>query len=229
MSEQFFTPKLFQFLRELKENNNREWFEDNKARYRAEVQDPILEFIRAFDSHLYDISPNYVADARRSGGSMFRIHRDIRFSKDKSPYKTAAGIHFRHKRGKDAHAPGFYLHLEPDNVFGGAGIWCPDSKTLGTIRTAIDEDQKGWLKARDDRSMGKVWKLYREDSLTRPPRGFTADHPLIDDLKLKSITLFTSFTEKQACRKDFLEKYTEAAAMARPMMAFLTRSLELEW
>src|SRR6187401_2919255 len=119
------TPEVFQFFRELKENNNREWFEANKQRYETQVRDPLLGFINEFGLRLPAISPHYIADSRRMGGSLFRIYRDVRFSKDKTPYKTAAGIQFRHERAKDVHAPGFYLHLDPEGVFMGAGLWHP--------------------------------------------------------------------------------------------------------
>jgi uncharacterized protein (TIGR02453 family) len=116
------TPALFEFFRELKANNSKEWFAENKTRYEQQVREPLLAFIADFGLRLPAISPHYVADPRKSGGSLFRIYRDVRFSKDKTPYKTGAGIQFRHERGKDAHAPGFYLHLEPDGCFFGAGI-----------------------------------------------------------------------------------------------------------
>ena len=101
----YITPKLFSFLRDLKNNNDREWFEANKDRFEEEVRSPLLAFIDDFAEPLYKISPHFRADARKSGGSLFRIYRDVRFSKDKTPYKTHAGVHFRHERAKDAHAP----------------------------------------------------------------------------------------------------------------------------
>ena len=117
--------ELFGFLRELAENNDREWFQANRDRYREQVQEPLVAFIAAFSEPLSELAPRFVADPRPSGGSMFRIHRDVRFSKDKRPYKTHASAQFRHRRGRDVHAPGFYLHLEPGNVFAGAGMWRP--------------------------------------------------------------------------------------------------------
>jgi uncharacterized protein (TIGR02453 family) len=129
MAERYFTPSLFTFLRELAENNNREWFQDNKSRYEQHVKDPALRLIADFGPRLKKISPHFRADPRAVGGSLFRIHRDTRFSKDKSPYKTHTGIQFRHELGKDAYAPGFYLHLEPGQVFCGVGSWHSGSCT----------------------------------------------------------------------------------------------------
>ncbi len=141
-----FSPEMFEFLSELKGNNTKEWFQANKERYRAEVQEPLLRFISEFADPLHAISPHFVADPRPSGGSMFRIYRDVRFSKDKSPYKTHAAAQFRHAAGKDAHAPGFYLHLEPGQVFVGAGSWHPASDALAAIRGAIVDKPARWTK-----------------------------------------------------------------------------------
>ena len=108
-----FAPALFRFLRDLRKNNDREWFLAHKDVYERDVNEPALAFISAFAAPLRKISPHLVADARPIGGSLFRIYRDVRFSNDKRPYKTHVGIHFRHRSAGDAHAPGFYLHLEP--------------------------------------------------------------------------------------------------------------------
>jgi uncharacterized protein (TIGR02453 family) len=99
-----FTPDLFDFLRRLKKNNNREWFAKNKAWYQQVVVEPALSFINDFAPHLYELSPHLIADARPTRGSLFRIYRDTRFSPDKRPFKTHVGIHFSHSSGKDAHA-----------------------------------------------------------------------------------------------------------------------------
>src|SRR5919202_3583155 len=120
-----FGEELFEFLADLQANNDREWFSANRRRYEEHLLEPALDFVEAFAPRLEELSPHFRADARASGGSLFRIHRDTRFSKDKSPYKTNVGIHFRHERAKDAHAPGYYLHIGPEDVFAGGGIWHP--------------------------------------------------------------------------------------------------------
>ena len=135
-----FSPELFRFLRQLKRNNRRDWFEKNKPRYIEYVRDPLLQFIEDYAPRLHTISPYLVADPKPVGGSMFRIYRDVRFSKDKTPYKTSAGIHFRHEQSKDAHAPGFYLHVAPGEIFVALGIWHPASEALREIREHIAED-----------------------------------------------------------------------------------------
>ncbi|MFC1886438.1 TIGR02453 family protein [Thermodesulfobacteriota bacterium] len=107
----YFSPETFIFLKELAENNNRHWFQENKRRYEEHFKGPAMCFIADFSEVLRKISRHFTADPRPVGGSLFRIYRDVRFSNDKSPYKTNAGIQFRHYQGKDVHAPGYYLHL----------------------------------------------------------------------------------------------------------------------
>ena len=223
-----FTPALFDFLEELAANNQRDWFQANKQRYRTDVQDPLLRFVNDFEDRLASISPHMVADARRSGGSVFRIYRDVRFSKDKTPYKTNAGVHFRHEMGRDVHGPGLYLHLEPGVVFAGAGIWKPNATTAGKIRDAIVEDPDGWLRIVDEPGFASTFTLEGE-SLKRAPRGFDPEHPLIDYLKLKSFVATAGLTEEEVCAPDFIDLYTDTCRVAAPFTGFLTAAVGLAW
>ena len=219
-----FKPAFFDFLRELKANNERSWFEANKARYHADVRDPMLDFIAAFAEPLADISPHFVADPRANGGSLFRIYRDTRFSPDKTPYKTNAGAHFRHVAGKDAHAPGFYLHLEPDSCFAACGIWHPGGDALAEIRNAIAEDPAGWTHITQAKAFRDTFTL-RGQSLKRPPRGYDAAHPLIDDLKRKDFVAGTVFHETDVIRADFLQRFAQIARGAAAFVGFLSRAV----
>jgi uncharacterized protein (TIGR02453 family) len=223
-----FDKALFDFLRELADNNDREWFTDNKARYVAEVRDPMLDFIAAFGPSLHKISARYVADPRPNGGSLFRIHRDIRFSKDKRPYKTNAGAHFRHEAARDAHAPGFYLHLEPGGVFAASGVWHPDGPALAKIRNAIVDDPAGWRKVTSPKALGPRGEL-SGDSLKRPPRGYDPDHPLIEDLKRKDFFALARFTEAEARAPGFMGDFGKTCRSFAPMTRFLTRALDHAW
>ena len=223
-----FTLALFEFLAELSMNNNREWFQANKARYERDVRNPLLDFVADFGERLRAISPHMVADPRASGGSMFRIYRDVRFSKDKSPYKTNAGAHFRHEVGREVHGPGFYLHLQPGSCFGGAGIWMPNSATLGKIRGAIVENPGRWERIVGDEAFESRFNL-EGDSLKRAPRGIDPDHPLIEYLKLKSFAAGTSFDEDDVISPGFIDIYTDACRTAAPFSEFLTRAVGLDW
>lgn len=217
-------PKLFAFLRDLKRHNDRDWFEANKGRYERDVRDPLLAFIDAFTEPLYRISPHFRADARKQGGSLFRIHRDVRFSADKSPYKTHAGVHFRHERAKDVHAPGYYLHLDPDEVFVGVGIWHPERDTLARIRQAILDRPAAWQKAVGAAAFRRRFALSGEAN-KRPPAGVSADHPLIEDLKRKDYIALADLTEQAVCAPGFSRSLAATWAAATPFMRFLTQAV----
>ncbi len=219
---------LFQFLADLKENNSKEWFHANKKRYEAQVREPLLQFIRDFGARLPEISPYYRADPRKVGGSLFRIHRDVRFAKDKSPYKTTAGVQFRHESGKDAHAPGFYLHMEPDNVFVGVGMWRPDTKTLNKVRDAIIEKPERWQAVLADKRFTDIYELVGE-SLKRCPKGYDPNHPLIVELRRKDWIATTALTQETACAPGFIDHFTELCRGSVPFMSFLTTSIGLSW
>ena len=228
MNSAHITPDLFAFFRELKRNNSKEWFQSNKERYEQRVRLPLQRFIMNFEQPLRRISPHFRADPRPVGGSLFRIHRDVRFSPDKSPYKTHGGIQFRHERGKDVHAPGFYLHLEPDNVFAAVGIWHPDSSALGRIREAIDSAPAKWQRAKNDPGFSKAYEL-GGDSLKRAPQGYDPNHPQIEDLKRKDFIASAALSEGDACAPDFPDRYALLCARATPFMKFLTEALDLPW
>lgn len=147
MAKRHFTPALFVFLRELEANNDKAWWDANKERYLAQVRDPALEFIIDFGARLEKISPHFVAEAKATGGSLMRPYRDTRFSMDKTPYKTNVGIQFRHEAGKDIHAPGYYVHLEPGSCFVGVGLWHPETTVARALRQAIHDDVDGWSSA----------------------------------------------------------------------------------
>ncbi len=218
----YFSPNMFQFLKELEANNNRIWFEKNKHRYEADVKEPMLRFITDFGPRLRRISPHFSADPRPVGGSMFRIYRDIRFSRDKSPYKTNVGAHFPHLRaGRDAHAPGFYLHLEPGHSMGGGGLWHPDAASLKKVRDRIVQRPKEWKVIRT----GGI--DLEGDVLKRVPAGYDPAHPFAEDLKLRDYYTLEEFSEKEACGRDFMDHFVNACRTAAPLMGFLTKALGL--
>ena len=223
-----FDPALFAFLRALETNNDRDWFAANKARYVSQVRDPMLDFIAGFAPHLQQISARYVADPRANGGSLFRIHRDVRFAKDKRPYKTNAGAHFRHEAARDVHAPGFYLHLEAGGVFAAGGVWHPDGPALAKIRSAIDRDAAGWQRVTSAKALGPRGELAGE-ALKRPPRGFDPEHPLIEDIKRKDFFALARYSEDEACAPGFMDEFAESCRTFAPLARFLTHALDLSW
>jgi uncharacterized protein (TIGR02453 family) len=216
----YFTPELFRFLTRLKRNNNRDWFLAHKEEFETWVRQPALRFITDFAAPLCEISPYLVADARLARGSLFRIHRDTRFSYDKRPYKTNVAMRFSH-RGKDVHSPGFYLHFEPGGCFAASGLWHPEPPTLLKVRTAMVSRPAEWRKIR------KLLNWDDAGRLSRPPRGFAADHEFVDDLKLRDLGTAISFTDKQVCSAKFMSIYTEACRKMSPMARFLSSAVGL--
>ena len=226
--EAHFNRDMFEFLADLALNNDREWFQANKSRYESTVRDPLVRFVEDFGERLKDISPHMVADPRPVGGSIFRIYRDIRFSKDKTPYKTQAAVHFRHASSKDAHAAGYYLHMEPGNIFSGGGIWHPDSANIAEIRAAIDGRAQEWKRITKDKTLLADHTIEGE-SLKRPPKGYDADHPLIDDLKKKDFFTVRHYDEAEVCSPDFIDLYADSCRTESKFMAFLTSAVGLPW
>lgn len=205
MAKRHFTPGLFTFLRELEQNNEKTWWEKNKSRYVETVQTPALEFIADFAPRLASISPHFTADARTVSGSLMRPYRDIRFSPDKTPYKTNVGIQFRHETGKDVHAPGFYLHLEPAGSFAGVGMWRPDSATAGQVRQRIASRPTDWSKATGTRAFTEIWAVEHDEDemLKRVPRGFDGDQPHGDDLRLRSFVASSRLSQRDIASGGF--------------------------
>ncbi len=222
-----FSRNTVKFLRELENNNHRDWFEANKHRYESDVREPALAYIEAMAPHLAKVSDAFVASPKKVGGSLMRVYRDVRFSKDKTPYKTNIGIQFRHVAGKDVHAPGFYLHIEPSNAFMGAGIWRPDSATLNNMRMHMDDNQAEWKKIVSALSR-KGFEQYGE-SLKKPPRGYTADHPLIVDLKRKDFIATHSIKMSDVTKKDFVKYSASLFAATKSLVRFICEANDLDY
>ena len=223
-----FGQELFEFLADLRQNNDREWFAANKHRYEEHLLEPALDFIEAFAPRLAKISPHFRADPRPSGGSLFRIYRDTRFSKDKSPYKTNVGIHFRHERAKDVHAPGYYLHIGPDEAYTGGGIWHPDTDGATRIREAIVADPQGWKRAAHGGAFAKQLEL-GGDSLKRVPSWADAEHPFAEDLKRKDFYGWARLSQEDVVAPGFVDEYARICRAAAPLMRFLCDALEVPY
>lgn len=229
MGKRYFRPGIFQFLRELEANNEKSWWEDNKDRYIETIREPALEFIADFGVRLQGISAHFSADAKTVGGSLMRPYRDMRFTNDKTPYKTNVGIQFRHVSGKDVHAPGFYLHLEPRACFAGVGMWRPEAKVARRIRRSISDDPSSWKKAVKTKGFADNWSLSQgeEDMLQRLPKELDPNHPYPDDLRMKSFTAGSRLTQAQVTKSSFDQDLAALYAKAGPFTAFLCDSLGL--
>lgn len=231
MAQQFtgFDPDLMLFLTELSQNNHRAWFEENKSRYRNSVQIPMSQLIMDFAPRLEKISPHYLADPRLHGGSMFRIYRDARFSRNKLPYKTNVGCQFRHEAGKDVHAPGFYFHIAPGEIFVGGGIYKPDGVALFKIRTAIAEKSKQWHRIVEDHSFAARFGEIYGDSLSTAPKGFSTQHPNIAHLKKKTWFVTQDLREEELYSTQLVDTLETVCKAASPLMCFLSDALALPY
>lgn len=228
MASSLFNKASFSFLQELEQNNSRDWFQENRPRYEEAVRQPALAFIESIADDLANLSPHFLALPKKVGGSLMRVHRDTRFSRDKTPYKTNIGIQFRHEVGKDVHAPGYYLHIEPDDCFLGVGIWRPDSLTLGKIRDAIVLRPEAWQQAVSDKGFKKSYLLSGE-SLKNAPRGYDKEHPLLEDLKRKDFIAIKQIRDKTVLSKNFQQSVIEQYSLATPYMQFLCRALDIRF
>ena len=223
-------PALFTFLDDLAANNDRDWFKANQARYETEVKKPALDFIADFGPHLADVSPHFLAIPKATGGSLFRIYRDTRFSKDKTPYKTHVAMQFRHELAeRDVHAPGFYLHLAPGATSVGAGIWRPPNPVLNRIRDAVVAQADRWTSIRADLQAAGWTMLDGDGDLKRVPRGYDADHVHADDLRRKSFAASVRFDDEDVWDEAFADRVAERYAEGGPLVQFLCEALDLPW
>ncbi len=198
-----FSAATLGYLRNLKRHNERPWFEAHRAEYEADVKAPMRELIEEMDVRLAHLAPEIIGDPKRS---MFRIYRDIRFSTDKSPYKTHASCWFYHRdgtRGVGREAAGggagFYFQIAPGDSFTGGGMWMPPREALIKLRDAIAEDPKSFAKiATDKRVMRRFGGLDEEAMLRRVPRGFAPDHPGARWLKFQSFVTGRALSDAQA-------------------------------
>ncbi|MHB1115379.1 DUF2461 domain-containing protein [Sideroxydans sp.] len=228
MSDRYFSKQTFAFLSALEQNNNREWFEKHQQEYEDLVRTPALDLISDMSDEMPAISRHFLAQPKKVGGSLMRVYRDTRFSRDKTPYKTNIGIQFRHELGKDIHAPGYYLHISPGECFVGVGLWHPDADALLKIREAIVKKPEAWLAARDDAAFSKQYELVG-DALANAPRGFAKDHPQVSDLKRKDFIALANLTEATVTSAKLRPLVVEHYRQAAPLMRFLCQALELRF
>ena len=227
-----FRPGALTFLRSLARNNKREWFEANRERYETEVKRPLAILVEEIDARLGEIAPEMIGNPKRS---IFRIYRDVRFSKDKSPYKTNAAAWFYHRDAGHAvgtqavhGGAGFYFQIAPKENMVAGGIWMPPTAALKTLREAIADDPDAL------RSILKVPAFRRafgtlsdEAVLKRPPRGFDPEHPAIDLLRYKSFTVGRPLTDDEVLSPKLPDIVSKHYATMLPLIRWLNRVLGL--
>lgn len=223
-----FEPSLIAFLNNLQANNDKSWFNLHKQDYEDLVRSPALAFIGQMEQWIKLISPHYEATPKKIGGSLMRVYRDVRFSQDKSPYKINVGIQFRHEIGKDVHAPGFYLHIEPGEIFLGVGTWHPDPEALKAIREHIIRKPGPYQDALEHQPFREYYQM-AGDRLSRPPKGYDKNHPLIEELKRKDFIALCPLDEQQLYQDDLCENVARLFARAQPLQKFICEALGLRF
>jgi uncharacterized protein (TIGR02453 family) len=213
----------FDFLRELAENNNREWFAKNKHLY-EEAKEDLFALIRPLIKELAAIDPEFSADTGPKK-CLLRIYRDIRFSPNKAPYKKNYGIAFDVK-GYGPTTPSYYIHLEPNNCFFGAGFWMPEGAVVKKIREEIDYSTEDFKAVINAQAYQDLFTLSKEDTLKKAPKGYKVDDPMIEYLKLKSFISLYPLKETDFYRKDIVEKLITAFKAIQPFILFLRKAVD---
>lgn len=211
-----------QFLAKLEKNNNRDWFNENKNRY-LEAQADVINFVDNLIQEIGKFDEDILKlDAKKS---LFRIYRDTRFSKDKSPYKNNFGASLG--IGKGSQKAGYYVHIQPGKSFIGCGVYQPDSETLKKIRTEISQNGAEFLQIINDKNFKNTFgELSREDQLKKIPQGFEREDPMAEYLKLKSFVVLRNITDTEILDKNAVENLGYYLKSAKEFNAFLNRAVE---
>jgi uncharacterized protein (TIGR02453 family) len=227
-----FTPEAFTFLRGLKRNNTRPWFEAQRPVYERTVLGPLRLLAEELDVRFAKLAPEFVAPPKRA---LFRIHRDVRFSKDKSPYKTHAALWAFHRDagrgvGRDAHGgAGFYFHLEPGACLVAGGFWMPPRPLLSQLRERIVEEQRAFERMVKAPAFVKRFGGLTDDEpgtvLTRVPRGYDPEHPAARWLRFNSFTASCGISDRDALSTKLVDRIMEDYKALLPLVRWLNASL----
>ncbi|NRF38797.1 DUF2461 domain-containing protein [Pedobacter foliorum] len=215
-------PETLVFITDVAQNNNREWFAENKNRYETAKAD-VLAFIDQLIPKLAAIDPEFSIDTPAKK-CLLRIYRDVRFSKNKDPYKNNFGISFNIK-GSDIHGPGYYLHIQPGECFLGAGFWMPEASVLKSVREEIDYNTSEFLSIIEAKSFKNIFSLSEEDKLKKAPKGYETDHPQIELLKLKSFIAICPLKDDEFLKPEIVDKLKTAFESVYPFILFLRNAV----
>jgi uncharacterized protein (TIGR02453 family) len=217
-----FQPEAIKFLRGLKRNNDREWFEPRKAIYEAALKAPLLSVIAAINEAMHDFAPDNV---RLPQKAMMRIYRDVRFSPNKSPYKTQVAAWWARTGLEKTSGGGFYFHLSSTELTVAAGVYMPEREQLLAIRTHLLEHHAELRKLLDGKKLKAKLHEFEGNRLTRPPKGFPADHPGIDLLLCRQWGVAASLPVEIAITPSLVKEITDRFRLAAPIVALLNAPL----
>ncbi len=215
-------PSTLTFLKQLKKNNTKEWFDEHRKDYEAAKKD-FEGFVAKVLDAMCTLEPKL--EGQKAKDCVFRIFRDVRFSKDKTPYKSYFGAVFS-KGGRKWDGAVYYLHLDPGAIFAGGGLWEPEAPLLKRVRQEIDYDLKSFEKIVNDKTFKKYFPKLDGEKLSRPPQGYEADNPAIDYLKMKSLTVGHTMKDAELTSKDAVQDVVTAFATLSPFIDFLNRAKE---
>lgn len=216
------SPSTLTFLDNVAKNNNREWFAEHKGEYDV-ARENVLSLVQSLIPELAKIDPllSAAADPKKS---LMRIYRDVRFSKNKDPYKTNFGIWFSaYSKGGDE--PGYYLHLQPGNCFIAGGYWMPDATHLKLIRQEIDYNSSDFLKVLNEKQFAANFQLSTENTLKKAPKGYDPDDPNIAYLKLKSFEVVKRIPDEELYHPSITNKLVGTFKIIYPLVAFLRNAI----
>jgi len=225
----YFTNKSLAFLRGLARHNDKTWFTAHKHEYETHVREPFQRLLLDLQPALTEISPHFRADPRNVGGSLFRIYRDARFSHDKSPYKPWQGANLFHVRRREVPSPSFYIHLQPENHFVGAGIWHPESDTQRRVRQFIFDNPNTWDTVIRNPALRRRFTLDNSETLIRPPRGFPADFAHIEALKHRNWVLTRTVNDNTMTGPRLYQTLVKDLQVLAPFVDYLCAALDLEF
>jgi uncharacterized protein (TIGR02453 family) len=214
--------ETLQFIKDVAAHNDRDWFAEHRDRYEIARAD-VLEFVGELIPIIAGIDPTFPVETPAKK-CLMRIYRDVRFSKNKDPYKNNYGISFNVKSNGIPN-PEYYLHLQPGKSFFGVGFWMPEASVLKKIREEIDYSAADFLEIINDKHFNKIFALSKEDTLKNAPKGYEIDHPQIEFLKLKSFIAIYPLTDKDILSTDINEKLKEAFTVVQPWVKFLRNAV----
>ena len=216
-------PQILKFLTTLARNNNRDWFEKHKDQY-LQAKEYFEAFVAAYLGELTNFDPDLAGLNPKK--LPFRIYRDVRFSKDKSPYKTNMGAGFS-PNGKLMQEPGYYLHIEPGKSFVAGGMYMPDPSNLSKIRQESDYNGDAVQRIFNSKAFKKWFKGFDDfDKLKTVPKGYAKDHPRLDWLQHKTFIVSHRFTDAEMKDKKFIKKLVEASKAMKPLNEFMKEAME---
>lgn len=216
-----FSKEAIAFLRDLKKHNDREWFTPRKGVYEKQLRLPMIELVRAIHGEMLRFAPQYVGEPAKC---VFRIYRDTRFSKDKTPYKTHIAASFSHN-ALEKRGAGYYLGISPESVDIGGGLYAPEPDVLLAIRTRIADDPAAFRKTFDAPKIKRLLGEPQGESAARPPKGFASDHPAIDLIRRKQHVFFEHIDPGLACTPKLFGEVVKRFEAMTPMVKFLDEAL----